>query len=64
MLASPRFLSTLTGVLFRALLIVVALAAPVLALPSLSGDPAGVIEAPAFKKHGAGFVLMVSLQRA
>jgi len=52
------------GLVLRAGLIVLALAAPVLALPDLDARQGGVIEAPEIKKKGAGFVLMVSLQRA
>ncbi len=47
----------------RAACILLALAAPVLALPGLRADPVSTIEAPALKKNGAGFVLLVSLQR-
>jgi hypothetical protein len=39
------------------------LVAPVLAVPALGGDRGSQIEAPGMKKTGAGFVLMVSLQR-
>jgi hypothetical protein len=39
------------------------LAGPMLAMPALSQDRSLEIEAPAPKKTGAGFVLMVSLQR-
>ncbi|MBD0415868.1 hypothetical protein [Oryzicola mucosus] len=54
----------LTTLLPRALLIVLALAAPVLAMPHLGrgGGPV-TIEAPTMKKTGMGFVLLVSLQR-
>ena len=48
----------------RAVLIMLALAAPVLAVPSLQGDHGSTIEAPAQKKTGVGFVLLVSLQRS
>lgn len=48
----------------RAMLITLALAAPVLALPQLRGDADTVIEAPNLKKSGMGFVLLVSLQRS
>jgi hypothetical protein len=61
--AAFSFRATLVLVL-RAALIVLALAAPVLALPDLDVPQAGVIEAPEIKKKGAGFVLMVRLQRA
>jgi hypothetical protein len=48
----------------RALLITLALAAPVLAVPSMRGDMGSTIEAPALKKTGVGFILLVSLQRS
>lgn len=48
----------------KALLVVMAVSAPVLAVPMIQGSENGTIEAPALKKTGAGFVLMVSLQRA
>jgi hypothetical protein len=47
----------------RALLIIAALGAPVLAMPMSGGDQGGRIEAPSVKKLGAGFVLLMSLQR-
>lgn len=47
----------------RALAILLVVAAPVLAVPSIRGQEVTTIEAPALKKTGAGFVLMVSLQR-
>jgi len=46
----------------RAGLIVAALAAPVIAMP-MGGSEGTRIEAPGLKKTGAGFVLLVSLQR-
>jgi hypothetical protein len=48
----------------RALAVVLVVSAPVLAVPSLQAADEAIIEAPALKKTGAGFVLMVSLQRA
>jgi hypothetical protein len=48
----------------RAALVVLVIAAPVLAVPSIRAAESTTIEAPANKKTGAGFVLMVSLQRA
>lgn len=49
----------------KAALMVMMVSAPVLAVPSIRGADEGTfIEAPAQKKTGAGFVLMVSLQRA
>ncbi|CAM5501498.1 hypothetical protein ATER59S_03672 [Aquamicrobium terrae] len=47
----------------RAGIILVLLAAPVLAVPSLRADPGAIIEAPAPKKTGMGLVLLVSLRR-
>jgi hypothetical protein len=47
----------------RALCILLALAAPVLAVPGLRTNAGSTIEAPALKKNGIGFVLLVSLQR-
>lgn len=48
----------------RALAVILFVSAPILAVPSLQAADDTVIEAPALKKTGAGFVLMVSLQRA
>lgn len=47
----------------RAVLIVAALAAPVLAMPMSGSGEGSTIEAPGLKKTGAGFVLLMSLQR-
>ena len=47
----------------RALAIMLVVSAPVLAVPGIRGHDGKTIEAPALKKTGAGFVLMVSLQR-
>ncbi len=47
----------------RAMAVMLVLSAPVLAVPSLQGDDHLIIEAPTMKKTGAGFVLMVTLQR-
>lgn len=47
----------------RAALILTLLAAPVLAVPTMRADAGSTIEAPALKKSGVGFVLLVSLQR-
>lgn len=47
----------------RAALILVLLAAPVLAVPMMRAEAGSAIEAPAPKKMGLGFVLLVSLQR-
>lgn len=47
----------------RTLLVCAALAAPVFAVPAMGSVEGSHIEAPTFKKKGAGFVLLVSLQR-
>ncbi|BAV51901.1 Uncharacterized protein MLTONO_6999 [Mesorhizobium loti] len=47
----------------RAALVLVALSAPVLAVPMMRADAGSTIEAPALKNSGVGFVLLVSLQR-
>lgn len=47
----------------RTALILTLLAAPVLAVPMMRADAGSTIEAPALKKNGVGFVLLVSLQR-
>ena len=48
----------------RALAVMLVVSAPLLAVPSLRAADQTIIEAPTMKKTGAGFVLMVSLQRA
>ncbi len=48
----------------RAIVVMLVISAPILAVPSLQAADQTTIEAPAMKKTGAGFVLMVSLQRA
>lgn len=47
----------------KALLVMLVVAAPVLAMPGIRGVEGRTIEAPAAPKTGAGFVLLVSLQR-
>ena len=47
----------------RAALILTVLAAPVLAVPMMRADAGSTTDAPALKKSGVGFVLLVSLQR-
>ncbi|CCV12616.1 hypothetical protein [Mesorhizobium sp. STM 4661] len=47
----------------RAALILTVLSAPVLAVPMMRADTGSTIEAPALKKNGVGFVLLVSLRR-
>ncbi len=56
-------LVTLAGYLPRAVLIVLALCAPVFAMPGIIGGPDTVIEHNQKKSNGVGFVLMMSLQR-
>ncbi len=48
----------------RAVLLLGLLAAPILAVPAARGSDGATIEAPMPKKIGAGFVLLMSLQRA
>jgi hypothetical protein len=48
----------------RAFVMMLVLAAPVLAVPTVRGDLGTTIEAPAPDKMGAGLVLLVSLQRS
>ncbi|CDX29165.1 conserved exported hypothetical protein [Mesorhizobium plurifarium] len=47
----------------RATLILMLLAAPVLAVPTIRADTGHTIEAPAHKNTSVGFVLLISLQR-
>ena len=47
----------------RAALILMVLAAPVLAVPMMRADAGSTIDAPALKKTGVGFVLLVCLLR-
>lgn len=57
-------IATTLRLLPRAALILLALAAPVLAVPMVRGDDGTTIEAPTVRKgSGAGFVLLVSLRR-
>ena len=48
----------------KALLVMLVIAAPVLAMPGLRDVETRTIDAPAIQKTGAGFVLLVSLQRS
>lgn len=57
---SPRLLRRLVKAALVALLVV----APVAAISAVNSEPGTRIEAPVHRKMGAGFVLMVSLQRA
>ncbi|MEW9806774.1 hypothetical protein ABUE31_12350 [Mesorhizobium sp. ZMM04-5] len=56
--------ATYLRLLPRALIVMLALCAPLMAVPGLRAADQTTIEAPSLKKTGAGFVLMVSLQRA
>lgn len=58
-----KSITSMPGLLMRTAAILVCLAAPVLAVPVLKAGPSRTIEAPTMKKSGAGFVLLVSLQR-
>jgi hypothetical protein len=48
----------------RAMVVILAISAPILMVPSLRAADQTTIEAPALKKTGAGLVLMISLRRA
>lgn len=54
----------LTKSLLRAMMVVLTLAAPVLAVPASQSFGENIIEAPAPKAKGIGFALLVILQRA
>ncbi|MGC4025179.1 MAG: hypothetical protein QM744_08525 [Mesorhizobium sp.] len=54
----------ITKTLFRAVMVVLMLAAPVLAVPASQSFGENIIEAPAPKAKGLGFALLVILQRA
>lgn len=47
----------------RAAFVTLLLAAPVLAVPMARGEVGTTIDAPKMKKKGAGFVILMSLQR-
>ncbi|MEQ1950675.1 hypothetical protein [Mesorhizobium sp. CN2-181] len=53
----------IVSLLLRVALFSAVLAAPVFAVPAIGNGHGSVIEAPTMKKKGAGFVLLVSLQR-
>ena len=55
---------SILALLPKALLVMLVVAAPVLAVPGIRGVESGTIDAPAIQKTGAGFVLLVSLQRS
>lgn len=62
----PNILTRLlafAGFLPRAVLLVLALCAPVFAMSGMGGDAGAVIEHQQKKSNGVGFVLLVSLQR-
>jgi hypothetical protein len=48
----------------RAALLIALIASPVLMVPHVEAGDTVTIEAPAQKKTGAGFVILVSLQRS
>ena len=54
----------LPKLLCRAMLVMLALAAPVMAISGVRASDETTIEAPTMKNRGAGLVLMVSLQRS
>lgn len=56
-------LGTILQLLPRATIMLLLLAAPVLAVPTMQSARHGTIEAPAMKKTGAGLVLLISLRR-
>jgi hypothetical protein len=61
-----RFRSTIKTTLRllpRTAIMLLLLAAPVLAVPTMQSARHATIEAPAMKKTGAGLVLLISLQR-
>ena len=56
--------TSILALLPKAMLVMLVIAAPVLAMPAIRGVESRTIEAPALKKTGAGFVLLVSVQRS
>ena len=56
-------LRTILRLLPRTAIMLMLLAAPVLAVPSINPSGGATIEAPALQKTGAGFVLLMSLRR-
>jgi hypothetical protein len=63
MTSALDMIRTTLRLLPRTLAFVLALSAPVLAVTSLQAGQETIIEAPTMKNMGAGFVLLVSLQR-
>jgi hypothetical protein len=62
----PEFFAKLLSLaifLPRIALVVLALSAPVFAMPAIIGNTGSVIEHQQKKSNGVGFVLLVSLQR-
>ena len=64
MTRTVEFARSVVALLPKAMLVMLVVAAPVLAMPGIRGVEARTIEAPAVQKTGAGFVLLVSLQRS
>jgi len=63
-MTSPlEFAGSVLALLPKAILVMLVVAAPVLAMPGIRGIEQGTIDAPKIQKTGAGFVLLVSLQR-
>jgi len=56
-------LETIRRAVPRALLLLGLLAVPMMAMPAVNAGQGATIEAPSAQKMGAGFVLMVSIQR-
>jgi hypothetical protein len=59
-----QFAASVLALLPKAILVMLVVAAPVLAMPGIRGVEEGTIDAPKIQKTGAGFVLLVSLQRS
>lgn len=55
--------TSLYSLLSRVMIVVLMLAVPVLAVPSMQPKPSHIIEAPAPQSKGLGFVLTVILQK-
>jgi hypothetical protein len=63
MTRSPNSIMKMLRHLPSAIAIMLVLWSPLLAMQSVRADTGATIEAPAQKKKGMGFVLLVSLQR-
>ena len=59
-----EFAGSILSHLPKALVVMLIVAAPVLSMSGIRGIEAGTIDAPKLQKTGAGFVLLVSLQRS